>query len=93
MAAATPATSFDEESVSSGTGSRSALRGLLPVQYNDPVAVGCPIMECTGKKPRRRRTFTPEFKAEIVAVPVRGPVEPSCREGLQPQADGLASGR
>ena len=39
MAAATPATSFDEESVSSGTGSRSALRGLLPVQYNDPVAV------------------------------------------------------
>src|SRR5215469_15112155 len=29
---------------------------------------GCPIMESMGKKPRRRRSFTPEFKAEIVEL-------------------------
>jgi len=30
-------------------------------------------MESMGKKPRRRRSFTPEFKAEIVELCQRGP--------------------
>jgi transposase len=29
-------------------------------------------MESMGKKPRRRRSFTPEFKAEIVELCQRG---------------------
>jgi transposase len=29
-------------------------------------------MESMGKKPRRRRSFTPEFKAEIVELCLRG---------------------
>jgi transposase len=29
-------------------------------------------MESMGKKPRRRRSFTPEFKAEIVELRRRG---------------------
>ena len=29
-------------------------------------------MECMGTKPRRRRSFTPEFKAEIVDLCQRG---------------------
>ena len=29
-------------------------------------------MESTGKKPRRRRSFTPEFKAEIVGLCQQG---------------------
>ena len=33
---------------------------------------GCPIMESMGKKPRRRRSFTSEFKAEIVELCQRG---------------------
>jgi hypothetical protein len=33
---------------------------------------GCPIMESMGKKPRRRRSFTPEFKAEIIELCQRG---------------------
>jgi transposase-like protein len=30
-------------------------------------------MESMGKKPRRRRSFTPEFKAEIVETAVMTP--------------------
>jgi hypothetical protein len=33
---------------------------------------GCPTMESMGKKPRRRRSFTAEFKAEIVELCQRG---------------------
>ena len=34
---------------------------------------GCPTMESMGsKKPRRRRSFTPEFKAEIVELCQKG---------------------
>src|SRR3974377_1241121 len=33
---------------------------------------GCQIMETLGNKPRRRRSFTPEFKAEIVDLCQRG---------------------
>jgi hypothetical protein len=40
------------------------MRGLSPE--------GCPIMESMGKKPRRRRSFTPEFKAEIVQLCQQG---------------------
>ena len=35
---------------------------------------GCPIMESMGKKPRRRRSFTAEFKAEIELCQRGGPV-------------------
>jgi len=34
-------------------------------------------MESTGKKPRRRRSFTPEFKAEIVELCQRGTAPPA----------------
>jgi hypothetical protein len=37
------------------------------------VPEGCPTMESMGKKPRRRRSFTPEFKAEIVETAVMTP--------------------
>ena len=45
-------------------------------------------MESMGKKPRRRRSFTPEFKAEIVELCQRGDrsVRPG-REGLRPDRD------
>ena len=29
---------------------------------------GCPIMKIMGKKHRRRRSFTPEFRAKIVEL-------------------------
>jgi hypothetical protein len=45
-------------------------------------------MEGMGKKPRRRRSFTAEFKAEIVELcQRRGPVGRSGREGLRPDRD------
>src|ERR1700744_3630082 len=52
-------------------------------------------MESMGKKPRRRRSFTPEFKAEIVELCQRGdrtvgqvakdfdPTETAVREGVK----------
>jgi hypothetical protein len=44
---------------------------------------GCPIMESMGKKPRRRRSFTPEFKAEIVELCQRGAVILAAGDYLQ----------
>ena len=47
-------------------------------------------MESMGKKPRCRRSFTPEFKAEIVELCERGgPVRRPGREELRPDRDGL----
>jgi hypothetical protein len=43
-------------------------------------------MESMGKKPRQRRSFTPEFNAEIVELCQRGDRGPG-RPGLRPDRD------
>jgi transposase len=45
---------------------------LTDIHHQGFVPEGCPIMESMGKKPRRRRSFTREFKAEIVELCQRG---------------------
>ena len=45
-------------------------------------------MESMGKKPRRRRSFTPEFKAKIIELCQRGDrVGRPGRQGLRPDRD------
>lgn len=45
-------------------------------------------MEITGKNPRRRHSFTAEFKTEIVGLrPARGPVCRPGREWPRPDRD------
>ena len=48
------------------------MASLTDIHHQGFVPEGCPIMESMGKKPRRRRSFTPEFKAEIVELCQRG---------------------
>jgi hypothetical protein len=57
---------------------------LADFHHQGFVPEGCPIIE---KKPRRRRSFTPQFKAEIVELCQRGPVGRPGREGLRPDRD------
>jgi hypothetical protein len=48
-------------------------------------------MESMGKKPRKRRSFTPEFKAEIVELCQRGDRSVGqVAKGLRPGRDGGA---
>ena len=45
---------------------------LTDTHHQGGTPEGCPTMESMGKKPRDRRSFTPEFKAEIVELCQRG---------------------
>src|SRR5258708_8667360 len=48
---------------------RRARPALTDIHHQGFAPEGCPTMESMGRKrPRRRRSFTPEFKAEIVEL-------------------------
>src|SRR5258708_8123737 len=48
---------------------RRAWPALTDIHHQGFAPEGCPTMESMGRKrPRRRRSFTPEFKAEIVEL-------------------------
>ena len=48
--------------------SQWAWPALADIHHQGFVPEGCPTMESMGKKPRRRRSSTPEFKAQIVEL-------------------------
>jgi transposase len=48
---------------------------LTDIHHQGFIPEECPIMESMGKKPRRRRSLTPKFKAEIDGL---------CQQGDRP---------
>ena len=63
----------EEPTDPAGTQELWAWPALTDIHHQGFAPEGCPTMESMGrKKPRRRRSFTPEFKAEIVELCQRG---------------------